>query len=145
MTPVPPSCASFCLQWHTAREEMLSFGRECVASTNWTGRVPLILVEAHGQLVAVMASAEERNAYWRLPDVWPDIRSAYEKFFALNPDATGYRKYYARYALWCGQPRAFLEQVALLQSGEGVDYAFFGGQDAFDKAVETAHKETAAK
>ncbi len=81
-------------QWYGSREEMLSFGRECVASTNWIGRVPLILVEAHYQLPKVA----DPNSYWRLPDVWPDIRAAYEKFFALNPDAKNYREYYARYA-----------------------------------------------
>lgn len=131
-------------QWYGSRADMLSFGRECVASTNWGGRVPLILVDAHWNLARRLRSGPDRAQYWLRPEVWPDLHAAYEKFFQLNPKAQGYRAYYTRYAYWCHQWKDFLEQARILkQSYEDVDYRFFGGREAFEQMIESAQKRSA--
>ncbi|HXT12992.1 MAG TPA: hypothetical protein VN873_15630 [Candidatus Angelobacter sp.] len=127
-------------EWYGSRDDMLAFGRECAASTTWGGRVPLILVDAHYDC-AVSLPQEDRAAYWKQPDVWPDIQSSYEKFFQLNPDVKDdYRYYYARYAFYCGQWQDFNKQVKLIRDADGtVNTAFFGGDEEFDKMMEQAN------
>jgi len=128
-------------QWYGSREDMLAFGRECVASTNWGGHVPLILVDAHSELVGSL-SAANRDAYWELPDVWPDIKAAYEKFSQANPNATRFRYPYAAYAFRCGQWQDFNEQIALLRkTGDDLNVSYFGGREAFDKMVGIAGQQ----
>jgi hypothetical protein len=128
-------------QWYGSREDMLAFGRECVVSTNWGGRVPLILVDAHSELARSL-SAADRDAYWGLPEVWPDIKAAYEKYSQANPDATRFRYPYAAYAFRCGQWRDFNEQIALLRkTGDELNVSYFGGKEAFDKMAEIARQQ----
>jgi len=125
-------------QWYGSRDDMLAFGRECVASTNWGGHVPLILVDAHSELARSLPAAD-RDDYWGLPEVWPDIKAAYEKYSQVNPDATRFRYPYAAYAFRCGQWQDFNEQIALLRkTGDELNVSYFGGQEAFDKLVKIA-------
>jgi hypothetical protein len=126
-------------KWYGSRDEMLEFGRECVASTNWGGRVPLVLVDAHYEFARSL-SVDEQAAYWKQPDVWPDIQSAYEKVFQLNPDVQGdYRYYYANYAYRAGQWQTFKEQIKIIRKQDGeVNYDFWGGRESFDRYVEDA-------
>jgi phytoene dehydrogenase-like protein len=115
---------------------MIAFGRECVASTNWGGDVPITLVEAHYQYDSFSFDNEAaKEAYWKQPDVWPDIKSAYERYFELNPDDADTYKNYAWYAYHAGQWDAFNE---LAPKVPAVDYYFFGGKDAFDNMVRLA-------
>jgi hypothetical protein len=128
-------------KWGGTREDMVAFGRECVASTNWGGRVPLILVDAHFEF-AKLLSPGEQAPYWRKPDVWPDLKAAYEKFFALNPEAFGFRYYYAGYAYSCGQGREFTNQVRLLrESTAGFSPDYFGGAQAFEQMTREAARQ----
>ncbi|HEY1790798.1 MAG TPA: hypothetical protein VGJ73_21800 [Verrucomicrobiae bacterium] len=121
-------------QWYGTRDDMLAFGRECVASTNWGGEVPLILVDAHSEFVTTL-SGQDRQDYWFAPDVWPDIQSAYQKYAQLNPDETRFRYPYAWYALECGQTNAFVQQIKLIRQNDGqINYGYFGGKASFDQA-----------
>jgi hypothetical protein len=125
-------------KWYGTREDMIKFGRQCVASTNWGGRVPMILVEAHSQLAGYFPR-DQRDRYWQIPGVWPDIKSAYEKIFQLNPEAKNFRSYYANYAFKCGQWAEFLNQIKLLQkSEEGLNPEFWGTREKFDEMVQFA-------
>jgi hypothetical protein len=131
-------------EWYGSRDDMLAFGRECVASTNWGGSVPLILVDAHIDY-AYELSAEERRAYWVLNDVWPDIKAAYEKYARINPDATGFRYTYASYAFRCRQWQDFLDQVNIIRKNDSEpNYNYFGGKEEFDKLVTLANQQIAA-
>lgn len=125
-------------KWYGSPEEMTRFGRECVESPKWGGRVPLILVDAHWQLAQFLSPAQ-RRVYWQDTGVWTDIKNAYEKFFRLYPEVTGsYHAYYARYAAWAEHWETFNEQLPLIRD---LDYEFFGGKAAFDKLVATAKRE----
>ncbi len=123
-------------KWYGSAEEMLRFGRECVDSETWIGYVPLVLREAHDSL-AIYVEKDKRSAYWKQPEVWPDLKASFEKFFQLNPDATRWRHNYARYAYWCEQWDDLNEQLKLL--GE-INYEFFGGPDEFEKMAALAKK-----
>jgi hypothetical protein len=118
---------------------MLAFGHECVAS-KWGGCVPLVLANAHDESQKMLDPAD-KTAYWKQPDVWPDIQTAYEKFFRINRHASGeFRHHYARYAFLCGQWHEFNAQIKLIRDNEGaVDTDFFGGEEPFNKMVERAN------
>ncbi|HEX3624036.1 MAG TPA: hypothetical protein VH280_01285 [Verrucomicrobiae bacterium] len=121
-------------EWYGSPDDMLAFGRECVASTNWGGQVPLTLVDAHRAIRGTL-SGEDRRGYWLSPDVWPDIQSAYEKYALVNPNKTRFRYPYAWYAYACDQTNAFVQQIKLIrQNDDQIDYGYFGGKAAFDKA-----------
>lgn len=122
-------------QWYGSRDDMLEFGRQCVQSDKWGGNVPLILADAHEQLARYIRDPPAKSAYWKQPDVWPDIKASFEKFFRLNPAEIGWRHNYARAAYTCEQWKDLNEQLKLLGP---VNYAFFGGSDEFDKMVRLA-------
>ncbi len=125
-------------QWYGSPKDMVEFGRQCCASTNWGGRVPLTLVEAHYSL----AGSRHGGTYWRSPGVWPDVKASYEKFFELNPEATGYRSYYAYYAFVCGQWREFLDQIKIARNKDDLEFSLFGGEDELNKLLDEAKRTT---
>jgi len=146
---IDPNCYQACSyklhylypQWYGSRDDMVGFGRECVASTNWGGNVPLILADAHREYWLYLEDSEVKSNYWKSPDVWPDVQAAFEKFFSLNPNATGYYYNYAWFAYKCEQWDKLNELIPKLGS---VNYDYFGGKDEFDKMIRLA-KENAGK
>ena len=123
-------------QWYGSREDMIAFGKECVSSTNWGGLVPITLVDAHFDFATYSLDTDEaRQAYWKRPDVWPDIKAAYDRYFALNPKESDLYKNYASFAYKAEQWRAFLD---LAQRVRPIDLNFFGGKDELDKMVRFA-------
>lgn len=123
-------------KWYGSREDMLAFGRECVQNTNWAGHVPLVLLDAHLNYCRGYLDKSEQTNYWKQPEIWPDIKASFERFFELNPDAVGWHHDYAHYAYQCQQWDEFLYQVSLF--GTGTNYSYFGGKDEFDKMVQFA-------
>jgi len=131
-------------EWYGSREDMLEFGHQCVAATNWGGHVPLILVDAHSQFYDSLP-ADDRRGYWTLPDVWPDIKAGYERFAQTEPDATKFRYPYAGYAVRCGQWADFQDQIRIIQENDRkLNVNYFGGAEAFSNLVELASSHTAA-
>ena len=130
------ACSAKCLylepKWYGSIKEMLSFGRECVQNKKWGGRVPLILVDTHWDIPLYYLDGLEKINYWTQPQVWPDIKAAYDRFFELNPDATGYYHNYALYAYRAEQWDKLNELIPKLGP---VNYSFFGGKEEFDKMV----------
>jgi hypothetical protein len=133
----PVKLMSFYLEprWYGSESQTLAFGRSCVASDKWGGQVPLILAELHRSL-ANYYSLSNSPAYWHRPEVWRDIKSSYEKFFALNPEEAGWRHNYARDAYYCGHYPEFLEQTKLFANE--TNYVFFGGQEKFKEMLQVA-------
>jgi peroxiredoxin len=122
-------------KWHGSQEAMFAFAWECVESTNWGGRVPLILLDAHIEIPRYYLEPSEQTNYWRRPEVWPDIKEAFDKFFQLNPAATGWYHNYAWYAYLCEQWHALNQLIPKLGP---VNYAYFGGKDQYDRIVRLA-------
>jgi hypothetical protein len=126
-------------RWYGSRDDLLAFGRQCVANTNWAGQVPLTLVEAHRDFYRSL-SGDDRKGYWLYSDVWPDIKASYERFAQANPDETHFRYPYAWYAFSCGQMEDFKEQIKIIRQNEKeVSYSYFGGKEAFDQLEAVAN------
>src|SRR4051812_6842202 len=106
-------------RWYGSEIKTLAFARSCVASEKWGGQVPLILANLHHSL-ARYSQMSNSPAYWHEPEVWRDVKSSYEKFFALNPDSAGWRHDYAKDAFDCGQNAVFLEQTKLFAFGTNI-------------------------
>lgn len=128
-------------KWHGSTEEMLKFGRECVRSDQWGGRVPLILMEAHESLVKYLDPQYQAD-YWKRPEVWKDIKAALKKFSRLNPEDITWRQHYVRYAYRAEQWDDLNQQLPLLGS---INYQFFGGQAQFDNMVRLAKEHARSR
>ncbi len=119
-------------QWYGSFAEILKFGRECAASTNWSPRVSLMIAHAH-ELVAEQSG--ERD-YWSRPQVWTEIKQSFDSYFArtTNQPQPRIRQWYARLAYRCGQGEEVAAQLPLM--GEDIDYTLFGGPHTFARVVE---------
>jgi hypothetical protein len=120
-------------KWYGSIDDMLEFGRECATNTAWGGAVPLVLVDAHYDIASEYTNETDQMNYWRQPDVWSDISSAYEQYSQNNPENDRYMAYYARYAYYAGQWKKLNE---LLPKVKPNYYYLFGGKDAFDQVVQ---------
>jgi|SRR5947209_10333483 len=121
-------------KWYGSREEMLAFGRQCVTSTSWGGRVPVILRDAH-EALAKYLKEEEQPAYWKQPAVWADLKAAFEKFFTLNPEEISLRHNYALYAYRAEQWDDLNRQLPLRRE---INYDLFGGQVQYETMIRLA-------
>jgi hypothetical protein len=119
---------------HGSEQKMLEFARGCVTSTNWGGRVPLVLVDAHHRLADLEASTN--SSHWTQLQVWQDVESAYEKFFQVNSNVVAWRHNYAKDAYLCGHYAEFLQQTKSFTSGTNFD--FFGGEAMFNQMLAKA-------
>jgi hypothetical protein len=124
-------------KWHGSAKEARAFGLQCIANTNWTGYVPLILQDAHTHLARATDWDDpvKAEAYLTRADVWADIKASYERFFELNPDENGYRHDYALAAYKARAWEDLRKQLPLL--GE-INYKFFGGKEKFEEMVRSA-------
>jgi hypothetical protein len=129
-------------KWHGSTQAMLEFGRECATNQAWGGHIPLILLDVHKSIQRQYVDGLEKTNYWKQPAVWTDLKSAFDRFFELNPDAVGWHHDYAHYAYQCQQWDDFLQQISLFSAG--TNYNYFGGKDEFDKMVQLA-KDHAGK
>lgn len=122
-------------RWYGSDAEAIRFARSCVASDQWGGTVPLVLADLHRSL-AKFYYRTNAAIYWQQPQVWPDVKSSWEKFFQINPGATGWRHNYARDAFNCGQYSVFLAQTKLFAGN--TNHTFFGGRTEFDAMLKKA-------
>jgi hypothetical protein len=125
-------------KWHGSPEAMVEFGRQCVASKQWGGRVPLILLKAHETLFGYM-QAENRTNYWKQPLVWKDIKTCLDRFHELNPQDKQWRQTCFLYACLAEQWEEARKQLPLL---EHLDYTYFGGKEAYEKMVQATRSHT---
>ena len=128
-------------KWYGTENAATAFGRECVESKEWKGRVPLMLWEVH-RMLANDPAAGLKDAHWKQPGVWADVRDSFERFFELNPKAIGWRHDYALHAYKCAQFDKFLD---LLPQMGWVNYPYFGGQQRFAEMVADAERKTGRK
>ena len=128
-------------KWYGTPADMIAFGRECAASTQWGEQVPLVLMEVYLRLEAYL-DADKKAAFWKQPEIWPDLQASFEQFFKLNPQDTGRHHDYAWLAYKCEQWDELNRQIGLLGP---VNHAFFGGKDAFDKMVRLAKEHGGQK
>ncbi len=87
--------------WYGSAEAMLEFGRECVATQQWTLKTPLILAAAHFEL-AYQLAADPADYFAGNGEACADLRRAYEPFLERYPDAAYERSAYALVLYQCG-------------------------------------------
>jgi hypothetical protein len=127
-------------QWYGSKEEMLEFASECLNSTNWGGHVPLIVIDFHEYFSKSYNSKEARKVYFKRPEVWSDIKQAFDKFFRFNPRETSWHHNYALYAYLAQQWDDLNRELPLLGK---VNYDYFGGREEFEKIVQAAKEHPA--
>ena len=126
-------------KWYGSKEDMLEFGRECVTNHIWGGHIPLILLDAHKSIQKQYVDGSEKSNYWKRPEVWSDLKSSFDRFFELNPDATGWYHDYARYAYQAEQWDTLNRIIPKLGQ---INYSFFGGRNEFNKMIQLAKEHT---
>lgn len=124
-------------QWYGSAKDMIEFGRECVASTNWGPAVPWTLIHAHENLATyTVRTAEEKKKYWQNPLVWADVKLVCEKNLITDPHGSNSARHtYVRQALRCEQWDEVIKQLRLLTS---TNYDYFGVPAEFDRMARTA-------
>lgn len=108
-------------RWHGNYEAMMAFGRECVQHPRW--RVPLTMVVAL-ENIADDFSKEQAEAFWWRPDVWADVKAAYERYFELFPNDTEERGRYFKAAY---RSRAWKDMKRQFPKLRAVPWGQFGG------------------
>lgn len=122
-------------KWYGSTEAMLEFGRQCATNKAWGGHIPLILLDAHKSIQRQYVNDSQKTNYWKQPEVWTDLKTAFGRFFELNPDATGWYHDYAWYAYQAGQWDTLNKIIPKLGP---INYSFFGGTNEFNKMVQLA-------
>jgi hypothetical protein len=84
-------------KWHGTPEEMLAFGRDCLATKNWRAGITLLVGDAHLRYGNMLEPAE-RSKYLGSPEVWSEIKSAYDEYLKHYPADNVARSKYAALA-----------------------------------------------
>ena len=113
-------------KWGGDPEQMIAFGRQCLAEGNWGTGIPAVLADAHWRVAHEYS--DNPVAYWLRPGVWDDLRAVYAGYLVLNPDNWVSRNSLARYAVLCHQWRAADEQFRAL--GDRAKASLFGNGSA---------------
>jgi hypothetical protein len=125
-------------KWYGSDEDQLAFGRECASSTKWGGHVPLMLVLAHNDIDFRLPGAA-RADYWKQSEVWSDMKTAYDRFFELNPGET---YLYSDYALHAYQAEQWETLNEILPKLTYTNLETFGSKAEFDKMIRLAKAHT---
>jgi TPR repeat protein len=126
-------------KWHGDDQgrDVLEFARECVKGGNWKARVPFLLIQAHEELSEYPRGDRTEWAdkpdprYFAQPDVWADVKSVYEPYLKLNPDAYADRSKYAMLAAWAGEWA--VADAQFRQLGEKVVVSVFDSPAELDR------------
>jgi hypothetical protein len=140
-------------RWGGTWAQMRSLGRDCFERAKTEGEGPemlMTLVRAHDgiandqKLVSHESDArlEAVDEYWHHPDVWPDVRDAFEEILRRHPDSSYYQSQYAYYACLCGQWDRAHELLTTL--GPSVAPGPFGGTRGLLKMRFQAEREVKA-
>ena len=78
-------------QWLGSKQEMLEFGRECVATGLWEDLIPFILMAAHQKC--------EHAGYYKQPEVWNEVESLYQTYLKKFPKNNVQKSAYCNYAI----------------------------------------------
>lgn len=81
---------------------------------------------------------DRRPEYWLDPHVWPDLKASFERYFSLHETDNDYRHNYILCAYRCQQWAALNEELTKL---EYINYAYFGGEEEFNKMKTEAQRQ----
>jgi hypothetical protein len=107
-------------------QDMLAFGRQMFATGRWTGRVPLMLIEAHRALAKQSGSVPD---YFAQPAVWAEVKMCYQELMKHDPVPGFDASWYLTYAAYAGDWQTAADLCR--QIGDHPAPAVFGGLQAY--------------
>jgi hypothetical protein len=120
-------------RWYGTEKDCLAAAREVLKSDEFRGRIPLILYHVHESLAGFFK--ESRPNYWTEPQVWLDIKAAFDRYFEFAGDDTDWRHNYVKCAWRCQQWEVLKAEIPKLK---WVNHSYFGGKEAFEQMCEEA-------
>jgi hypothetical protein len=108
-------------QWFGSFDEMIALGRECLATHNWDGRIPEILVSVH-RIIAQQTGAGGK--YFADPIVWKDVQDVYDGMIKHDPKDAAAHNGYAYLAAISGHRDVAQRELAIV--GDKPDLSLFG-------------------
>jgi hypothetical protein len=126
-------------KWYGSQKAMLQFGQDCLAGKNWYGGIPFTLIDTHDALVAY---AQDREAYLKSPLVWGDFQSVYEPYLRARPDDNVTGSIYTFLACKTGNWSVAKRQFDTL--GDKIVPKVFGGPDVMENYRKIAEEKGAA-
>jgi hypothetical protein len=91
-------------KWYGSADEMLKFGRQCVAAGNWDAGIPYILVAAHlglSQYIQGDGNQDGEAIYFKNnPGAWDEIWAVYEELSKHRPLSNFRKLQFARIAAY---------------------------------------------
>ncbi len=128
-------------KWYGSPEEMLKFGRQCLAGGNWKAGIPFVLINAHDSLIHVTGHKPE--VYLADPAVWKDIQTVFETYLKKYPKAILERTQYASWACSAGRWDVAHSQFKIL--GDTPRLSVFRDQATYDQYRKTAAENVGKK
>jgi hypothetical protein len=125
-------------RWYGSERECLEAARGILRSDLFVGETPLHLYHLHVSLAEYFG--DRRPNYWTELHVWPDIDAAFQRYFELHTSDHGWRQTYILMAHRCRQWAVVHAEIPKLTS---VNYAYFGGQESFERMREEARRGVA--
>lgn len=86
-------------QWYGSKQEMFTFTRDAVQKSSSISRIPLLLATAHWNMQNL---SNNPGAYFRDPEVWKEVKWAYDTLHSRFPDAQEYHNKFALAAYLAG-------------------------------------------
>jgi len=133
-------------KWYGSIEDMVAFGRQCLAKANWDGSIPMVVIDAHMDAAHYTANGWQPSAdpaYFQGNEAaWQDIKAAYAGYSLHTPRNDYQKLQYAKLAGWCGHwdeaHRTFL------QLGKAFDPRIFSSELEQNKFAAEAADRAAA-
>jgi hypothetical protein len=91
----------------SAEDDLIKFGRTCVATKRWKAGIPFLLLRAHRSI----AGESRADFYKARPDAWKDVEDLYAGALAHSPKSISIRIHYAKTALKAGRLDVARKQI----------------------------------
>jgi hypothetical protein len=121
-------------RWNGSEGQMLTFGREALATKQWAQRIPFVLIFAHHTL------ANYDDDYYKDAAVCRDVHAVFEPYLKSYPDANYERSGYASLLYKCGEYPAAQRELDRL--GANVRIGPFIERANFEKIRKDLAKRT---
>jgi hypothetical protein len=129
-------------QWYGSVEEIAKYGEALLEGKKWNLKVPFVLAAAYFQLSQRYEDPAE--FYQETPDRCRDIRSIYDGYLKLYPDASYERSAYALALYYCGDYPASNQQFKTL-GGDGRIGPFLTRANYDNKRIDAMVRATAQR
>jgi hypothetical protein len=114
-------------QWGGSYEQMIAFGRECLATQNWSGKIPLALLMVH-QTIAQETGAGVKH--YKDPAVWKDVQDVLDGMLKFDPNDMVSHNTLANLAALSGRHDIARREFAII--GDKPNLEIFGSMQNYE-------------